>query len=476
MNIPFQTEGAELRFCDAVCQQDSPVTDGSKKSFFQCLSAHLSQIAFAPFSLALIFVLASSTFVEAAESEFPKEWYFSSMEKMRASLEGGPAVELSTDTWIGDETSLEQCQGKVVVLDFWATWCGPCIASIPKNIAMVNEFEDDLVFLGVHSSTSGWDEADAMVADRNINYPVVLDTGDTAKAYGVTGFPTYVVIDRAGIVRAAGVQPSHVKKIVEKLINESGSGSRGNQMAGFNSDWFYGGASRMTTWQEQLGQTAQPVRAKAWWAPGDPEDSQASDSSVAAEDSAAPETSVADTADEPAEPQGTEPQGTEPSVAAKVEIAAAADQATETEVIPPIGQDEADIEGVVRVLHFTRPGMTVTKKQLKQLNKMAAQYASQGVVFTVVCDSESDWKATKAFATDNQLIIPMALDVAAKTSTDTKTPAVKAREAGQTAQSYHVRVAPVTVVVDRGGSIRATGLKLELLSKALELLLSEQAG
>lgn len=393
---------------------------------------------------AVIFLFVSAMSATAAENEFPAEWYFKQMDEMRASLEGGPAIELSTDTWIGDSTTLDDCRGKVVVLDFWATWCGPCVASIPKNIELVNAFKDDLVFIGVHSSTSGWDKAPEMVEERQINYPVVLDTGETSAAYGVNAFPTYVIIDRSGIVRAAGVQPGHVEDIVKRLFEESGSAVEENQLASFNRNWFYGGSSRMKTWQEQLGQTAHPVKANAWWTPGDVEAAGIARNGVN---------------------EGNQGEDeTEDNISDNNQLADVLADA-------PDGQHEADLDGVVRVLHFTRPGMTITQNQLKALSKMAAKYAPQGVVFTVVCDSESDWKATRTFASQHELIIPMALDAAAKSEPD-----VKIREAGLTAQSYHVRVAPVTVVVDRRGSIRATGLKLEQLSKALELLLSERAG
>lgn len=118
-------------------------------------------------------------------------------------LVGKPAPEISAGSWINTApVSLAGCRGKVVVVEFWATWCPPCRASIPHLSKMFKTYSQSGVQF-VSLTNEERSAVEPFVKAQKMEYPIGVGSR-SAEAYGVEGIPHAVVIDRDGKVSWEG--------------------------------------------------------------------------------------------------------------------------------------------------------------------------------------------------------------------------------------------------------------------------------
>jgi peroxiredoxin len=111
-----------------------------------------------------------------------------------------PNFSLKTST--GKTIELSKLKGKMVVVNFWATWCGPCRAEIPGFIDVYNKYKSKgLEIVGISLDEGGWKDVEPFVKKLKITYPVVLGTNEVAQQYGnIEAIPTTFIVDKEGRV------------------------------------------------------------------------------------------------------------------------------------------------------------------------------------------------------------------------------------------------------------------------------------
>jgi|SRR5438270_8360392 len=130
--------------------------------------------------------------------------------RVRAELQPAkqrkPAPEFALQDSSGKTITLKNYRGKVVLLDFWATWCHGCKQEIPWFSEFAHAYgAKGLTVVGVSLDDGGWKVVKPFVEGSNVPYPILLGNDSTAKKYGIQNMPDTYLIDRHGRIAATYV-------------------------------------------------------------------------------------------------------------------------------------------------------------------------------------------------------------------------------------------------------------------------------
>src|SRR5262245_26924704 len=182
---------------------ESPSTEHAAAPAESRLSRKAAWLAMGAVALALALIWIAPGVDHVDESATPAASSGSPGEPEDAASVGKPArLDFKLKDMNGVDVKLESFKGKVILLNFWATWCGPCKAEIPSLVELQEKYADDLVVLGFSVDDTP-EKMKPYSEEYKVNYPLLVGNGreDVQNAFGpLLGIPVSVIIGRDGII------------------------------------------------------------------------------------------------------------------------------------------------------------------------------------------------------------------------------------------------------------------------------------
>ena len=140
--------------------------------------------------------------------------------KIENQTSSNKAPNFTLEDLNGKNVKLSDFKGKVVIINFWATWCPPCKAEIPDFIELYKTYQKKgLVILGI--ALDNKEKVVKFVKDNGINYPILMGNQEVSNLYGgISGIPTSFVVDRKGIIKNVFVG-LRSKEVFEQNIKDN---------------------------------------------------------------------------------------------------------------------------------------------------------------------------------------------------------------------------------------------------------------